>query len=290
MKEQAAIKAETLAQALPYIQQFHDKVVVIKYGGNAMVSPRLFDAVMEDVILLTLVGIRVVLVHGGGPDINDMLQRVGKEAKFVGGLRYTDEETMEVVQSVLCGKVNKNLVATINRMGGRAVGLSGMDAGLFQARQLTLPSGEDLGLVGEIYDIDPDCVFHALDDGYIPVIASVALGLEEDRTVTYNVNADTAAAMLAMTMGAEKLILLTDAPGVLRDQNDPNSLISKIERHSVDTLLAEGSITGGMIPKLECCAHAVASGVERAHIIDGRVPHAILVEMLTDEGFGTMVY
>ena len=290
MNENAAIKAETLAEALPYIQKFHKQVVVIKYGGNAMVSPRLFDAVMEDVILLTLVGVQVVLVHGGGPDINDMLDRLGKESKFVNGLRYTDEDTMEVVQSVLCGKVNKDLVATINRMGGHAIGLSGMDAGLFQARRLALPDGQDLGFVGEIYDVDPGCVFNAIEDGYIPVIASVALGLEEDRTVTYNVNADTAAAMLAMTMGASRLILLTDAPGVLRDPSDPTSVISTIERHSVPALVAEGAITGGMIPKIECCVNAVASGVERAFVIDGRVPHSILMEMLTDEGLGTMVY
>jgi len=279
--------ARTLVQALPYIQQFRGKIIVIKYGGNAMIDPGLFAAVMDDVQLLQLVGIRVVLVHGGGPEINEMLSKIGKEAKFVNGLRYTDEETMDIVQSVLCGKVNKNLVSTIQRRGGRAVGLCGLDGGLFQAVKLDKGDGFDYGLVGEIVAVDPDVVKRAIDNDRVPVVATVAQGLDAD--TSYNVNADTAAAKLAEALGAEKLILLTDTIGVLRDQHDESTLIKVIRPKEIPGLIESGVISGGMIPKIECCAAAIAGGVERAHILDGRMPHAILVELLTDEGAGTMI-
>lgn len=279
-------RARTLVEALPYIQKYYGKIVVVKYGGNAMITPELFDAVMEDIILLNLVGIHVVLVHGGGPEINDMLKKIGKQSKFVNGLRYTDEETMYIVQSVLCGKVNKDLVATITRKGGKAVGLCGLDGGLFQAKQLDKGDGYDYGLVGEIMEVWPGVVEKAIEDGSIPVVATVALGI--DSHTAYNVNADTAAAKLAVALNAEKLILLTDTIGVLRDQKDPKTLINVIHAHEIPGLIEEGIISGGMIPKIECCADAIEHGVHRTHIIDGRIPHSILIEMLTDEGSGTM--
>ena len=279
--------ARTLVEALPYIQQFRGKVIVIKYGGNAMINPELFAAVMDDVQLLQLVGIHVVLVHGGGPEINEMLGKVGKEAKFVNGLRYTDAETMDVVQSVLCGKVNKNLVSTIQRRGGRAVGLCGLDGGLFQAVKLDRGDGFDYGLVGDIVAVDPDVVKRAIDNDRVPVVATVAQGVDAD--TSYNVNADTAAAKLAEALGAEKLILLTDTIGVLRDQHDESTLIKVIHPDEIPALEASGVISGGMIPKIECCADAIRGGVERAHILDGRIPHSILLELLTDEGAGTMI-
>ena len=279
--------ARTLIEALPYIQKFRGKIIVIKYGGNAMINPELFAAVMDDVQLLQLVGIRVVLVHGGGPEINEMLTKIGKEAKFVNGLRYTDEETMDIVQSVLCGKVNKNLVSTIQRHGGRAVGLCGLDGALFQAVKLDRGDGFDYGLVGDIVAVDPDVVKRAIDNDRVPVVATVAQGTDAD--TAYNVNADTAAAKLAEALGAEKLILLTDTIGVLRDQHDESTLIKVIRPSEIPELEASGVISGGMIPKIECCADAVRGGVERATILDGRVPHAILLELLTDEGAGTMI-
>ncbi len=281
-------RAQTLVEALPYIQRFHGKTVVIKYGGNAMISPELFDAVMEDIILLHLVGIHVVLVHGGGPEINDMLRRLGKESKFVNGLRYTDRETMDVVQSVLCGKVNKDLVATLIRKGGDAIGLCGMDGALFEAIKVNKGDGVDYGLVGNITVVNPGIVQEALNGGRIPVIATVALGVDAD--TAYNVNADTAAGMLSIALGAEKLILLTDTRGVLRDPSDEATLIKVVRTGDIQELMDDGVITGGMIPKIECCATAIAGGVKRSHILDGRIPHSILIEMLTDEGAGTMIY
>ena len=281
-------RAQTLVEALPYIQRFHGKTVVIKYGGNAMISPELFDAVMEDIILLHLVGIHVVLVHGGGPEINDMLHRLGKESKFVNGLRYTDRETMDVVQSVLCGKVNKDLVATLIRKGGDAIGLCGMDGALFEAIKVNKGDGVDYGLVGNITVVNPGIVQEALNGGRIPVIATVALGVDAD--TAYNVNADTAAGMLSIALGAEKLILLTDTRGVLRDPSDEATLIKVVRTGDIQELMDDGVITGGMIPKIECCATAIAGGVKRSHILDGRIPHSILIEMLTDEGAGTMIY
>lgn len=271
------------SEATPYIQKYHGKTLVIKYGGNAMVNDDLKLAVMNDLVTLTLLGVRVVLVHGGGPAINSMLKKVGKESKFVGGLRYTDEETMDIVQQVLCGQVNKNLVATLNRMGGRALGLCGLDGGMFQARKLD----EKYGLVGEIHHVDPRPVTDALAGGYVPVVSTVAQGT--DAEVSYNVNADTAAAKLAVALGAEKLILLTDVRGLLRDPRDDSTLISELQLSSVPALVREGVITGGMIPKVDCCVEAVRSGVKSAIILDGRVEHSILIELLSDAGIGTML-
>ena len=276
-------RAQVLAEALPYIQKYSGKTVVVKYGGNAMISEALRKAVISDIFLLHLVGIQVVVVHGGGPEISAMLKKIGKESRFVDGLRYTDEETMEVVQQVLCGKVNKDLVATLNRMGGRALGLCGMDAGLFQARKLS----ERYGLVGEITQVDPSIVEDALADGYIPVVSTVAQGV--DGETAYNINADTAAAKLAVALHAEKLILLTDVRGLLRDPKNEETLIHVVELPEVPGLVKDGIIQGGMIPKVDCCVEAVRSGVERTHILDGRIPHSILIEMLSDEGIGTML-
>ena len=285
---QAQRKAEILVEALPYMQKLRGTTVVIKYGGNAMISPELFDAVIEDIILLQLVGIHVVLVHGGGPEINDMLDRLGMESRFVNGLRYTDKETMDVVQSVLCGKVNKDLVATIERKGGSAIGLCGLDGKLFEANKMAGEDGYDYGYVGDIENVNPDVVMQAIKDGHIPVIATVAYGIDDD--TSYNINADTAAAKLAAALGSEKLILLTNTRGVLRELSDEDTLIKVIRANEISGLMAEGIIAGGMIPKIECCADAIAGGVRRTHILDGRIPHSILIEMLTDEGAGTMIY
>ena len=276
-------RAQVLAEALPYIQKYYGKTVVVKYGGNAMISEELRHAVISDIILLHLVGIRVVVVHGGGPEITDMLGKIGKESRFVDGLRYTDGETMDVVQQVLCGKVNKNLVATLNRMGGKALGLCGMDAGLFQAKALD----EKYGLVGEITHVEPQVVEDALENGYIPVVSTVAQGV--DAETAYNINADTAAAKLAVALHAEKLILLTDVRGLLRDPKDENTLLPVVELSQVPGLIQDGVIKGGMIPKVDCCVEAVRSGVENTIILDGRIPHSILIELLSDEGIGTML-
>ena len=278
-----AQQAQTLVEALPYIQKFTGKTIVVKYGGNAMISDELRRAVMCDIILLSLVGIRVVVVHGGGPEISEMLKRLGHESRFVDGLRYTDAVTMDVVQSVLCGKVNKNLVAQLNRLGGQAVGLCGMDGQLFQAQQLE----EKYGLVGRITAVNPKPVVNALESGYIPVVSTVAQGVDAD--TAYNINADTAAARLAEALGAEKLILLTDVRGLLRDPRDEETLIHEVHAREVPGLIADGTISGGMIPKLECCVDAIAGGVERVHILDGRIPHSILIELLSDRGIGTML-
>ncbi|MCI9425466.1 MAG: acetylglutamate kinase [Flavonifractor sp.] len=276
-------RAQVLAEALPYIQKYNGKTVVVKYGGNAMISEELRQAVISDIILLHLVGIRVVVVHGGGPEISTMLKKTGKESRFVDGLRYTDQETMEIVQQVLCGKVNKDLVATLNRMGGRAVGLCGMDAGLFQARKLE----DKYGLVGEITQADPQVVVDALERGYIPVVSTVAQGVDDE--TAYNINADTAAAKLAVALQAEKLILLTDVRGLLRDAKDERTLLPVVELAQVPALVKDGVIQGGMIPKVDCCVEAVRSGVKNTIILDGRIPHSILIELLSDEGIGTML-
>ncbi|MCL1834797.1 MAG: acetylglutamate kinase [Oscillospiraceae bacterium] len=280
-------RARTLVEALPYIQKFTGKVVVIKYGGNAMISDDLFAAVIEDIILLQLVGINVVLVHGGGPEISDMLDRLGIESRFVNGLRYTDADTMDVVQEILCGKVNKDLVATIMRKGGSAIGMCGLDAKLFEARRME-GGEEDYGFVGDIVGVNPGIVLQAIANGHIPVIATVAFGVDDE--TAYNVNADTAAARLAIALDAEKLILLTNTRGVLRVKDDESTLIKQIRPDEIGGLLAGGVIAGGMIPKVECCADAIAGGVRRTHILDGRIEHSILIEMLTDEGAGTMIY
>jgi acetylglutamate kinase len=277
-------RAKILVEALPYIQKFSGKVVVIKYGGNAMISPELFDAVIEDLILLQIVGINVVLVHGGGPEIDVMLKRLGKEPRFVNGLRYTDRDTMDIVQSVLCGKVNKDLVAKFERLGASSVGLCGLDAELFKA----IKRSDELGYVGDIVEVNPGVVLRAIDAGRIPVIATVALGIDEE--TSYNVNADTAAAKLAVALNAEKLILLTNTRGVLRVQDDEDTLIKQIHLEDIPALREQNIIAGGMIPKIDCCADAIMGGVRRTHILDGRIPHSILIEMLTDEGAGTMLY
>lgn len=278
-----ADRAQVLAEALPYIQKYNGKTIVVKYGGNAMISQELRCAVISDIILLSLVGLHVVVVHGGGPEINQMLKRLGKEGKFVDGLRYTDEETMDVVQQVLCGKVNKDLVATLNRMGGRALGLCGMDAQLFQAVQLS----DKYGLVGEITGVDPKVVQDALGQGYIPVVSTVAQGT--DGNTAYNINADTAAAKLAVALGAEKLVLLTDVRGLLRDPKDESTLIHSVGVSEIPGLIKDGIISGGMIPKIDCAVEAVRSGVNSTVILDGRIPHSILIELLSDDGAGTML-
>lgn len=277
-----AKRAEVLIQALPYIQNYYGKTVVVKYGGSAMEDEALKKAVMGDVVLLTLVGIKIVLVHGGGPEISATLKKFGKESVFVGGLRVTDKETVEVAQMVLAGKVNKGLVNLIQNVGGRAVGLSGMDGHLIEAKMLD----EKLGYVGEIVAIHPEPIKDLLEKGYIPVVSTIGCDKAGN---TYNINADTAAAYIAGALQAESLINMTDTKGVLQDASDPDSLIVRLSLSDIPKLQESGVITGGMIPKLECCAHAVEKGANRAFIIDGRVPHAILIEMLTDEGIGTMV-
>jgi len=276
-------QARTLVEALPYIQKFTGKTIVVKYGGNAMISSELRQAVMSDIILLSLVGIRVVVVHGGGPEISEMLKKIRHQSRFVDGLRYTDEETMEVVQEVLCGKVNKNLVAQIGRLGGQAIGLCGMDGELFQAECLDAK----YGLVGKITSVNPEPVENALMTGYIPVVSTVAQGV--DAETAYNINADTASAKLAEALHAEKLILLTDVRGLLRDPHDEETLIHVVHTADVSGLIEDGTISGGMIPKMQCCVDAIASGVDRVHILDGRIPHSILIELLSDEGIGTML-
>ena len=277
-------RASVLAEALPYIQKYTGKTIVVKYGGNAMISDELRQAVISDIILLHLVGIHVVVVHGGGPEINEMLKKIGKESKFVDGLRYTDEETMDIVQQVLCGRVNKNLVATLNRTGGKALGLCGMDGNLFCAQQ---KDGGKYGLVGEIIQTNPQPVLDALAQGYIPVVSTVAQGVDGNNA--YNINADTAAAKLAVGLGAEKLILLTDVRGLLRDPKDESTLIPELHLSNVPALIHDGVISGGMIPKVDCCVESIRSGVNTATILDGRVAHSILIELLSDDGIGTML-
>lgn len=278
-------RAQVLVQSLPYIQKHAGKTIVVKYGGNAMVNEELKDAVMSDIVLMALVGIHVVLVHGGGPEISDMLRKIGKESRFVSGLRYTDGETMDIVQMVLAGKVNKDLVRLLERHGGRAMGLCGLDGGMLRADKMEM--GEDLGFVGEIKAVDMRPVIDVIEKGYIPVVSTIAGG--NDGAV-YNINADIAAARIAAELGAIKLILMTDIRGLLRDKEDENSLIPVVNVSEVQMLKREGIISGGMIPKIDCCVDAVQRGVNRAHIIDGRIPHSILIEAFTDEGIGTMFY
>jgi len=280
-------RAEILVHALPYIQSFQNKTIVVKYGGNAMQSEALKKAVIEDVILMSCVGIRTVLVHGGGPEIEAMLKKTGKESRFIDGLRYTDEETMDIVQMVLCGKLNKEITALIQKTGGRAIGLCGIDGGMLKARRI---KGEhDLGLVGEIHEVDTAMLNSILGAGSIPVVSSVAYGTGDDEGKALNINADIAAAKIAAAMNAEKLVLMTDVRGILRDVQDENSLIKSVARSGLDALRKEGILTKGMIPKTDCCALAIDGGVKKAHIIDGRLPHAILIELFTDEGIGTMI-
>jgi len=276
-----AQKAEVLNSALPYIQKYYNKTVVVKYGGNAMINEDLKKAVMRDVVLLSLIGVRVVLVHGGGPEITEMLSKINKKTEFIDGLRVTDKETAEIVQMVLAGKINKNLVGLIQNLGGKAIGLSGIDGHMIKAKKLD----ERLGFVGEITEVNTQPIIDLLDKGYIPVISSVGYDNEDN---VYNINADTAAAGIAAALKAESLITLTDIRGILRDMDDENSLIRVIRVDEVPALMNSGVISGGMIPKVECCIEAVRRGVKKVFVIDGRVPHSILIEMLTDEGIGTM--
>lgn len=276
-----ADRAKILVEALPYIQKYYNKIIVIKYGGNAMLSDELKEAVMGDILLLSLIGIRVVLVHGGGPEISEMLGKVGAKSEFVGGLRVTDKESMDIVQMVLAGKINKNLVNLIHNTGGRAIGLCGTDGHMISAKKL-----DDIhGYVGRITDIDPTPILDVLEKGYIPVIATV--GCDDDGNV-YNINADTAASKIAGVLKAESLISMTDIRGLLRDPSDEESLIPVVHASEAPELIQEGIISGGMIPKVECCIDAIRQGVGKVFIIDGRVPHSILIETLTDEGIGTM--
>lgn len=276
--------ARVLVHALPYIQKYYNKTIVVKYGGNAMVNEKLKDAVMTDLVLLSLVGIHVVLVHGGGPEISEMLKKVGKESRFVNGLRYTDKETIDIVQMVLAGKVNKDLVHHLQQNGGQSIGMCGLDGDMIKAKKLC-ETGADLGLVGDITSVDRKPIDDAIGNGYIPVIATLACG---ENGEVYNINADTAAARIAAAVGAEKLMLLTDIRGLLRDKNDEDTLIPVVNVSDVPNLIRQGIISGGMIPKVDCCVEAVRRGVGSASIIDGRAPHSILVEMFSDEGIGTM--
>lgn len=281
MAKHAVLKAKILAEAVPYIQEYHDKIVVVKYGGNAMVNEVLIDNVINDVCLMNLVGIKVVLVHGGGPEISKALNKMHIESKFVNGLRYTDEETIDIVQQVLAGKVNKNLVKRIHTHGNKAVGLSGIDNMLLKAKKV---ESADLGYVGEVEEVHAEILSDVLDKGYIPVVASV--GMDEEGH-SYNINADTAAAAIASALGAENFVVVSDIPGLLRDKEDENSLISSVTIDDVLNLTKQGIIAGGMIPKVKCITDALKKGVKKAVIIDGRIPHAIIIEIFSDEGSGT---
>ncbi len=274
-------RAEVLVQALPHIKKYAGRICVIKYGGNAMVNEKLKQAVMRDMVLLNFVGVKVVLVHGGGPEISGMLKKIGKESKFINGLRVTDEETVEIVQMVLAGKVNKDLVSLISQAGGRSIGLSGIDGKMIKAAC----KDEVLGYVGEIQKINPQPILDVLENGYIPVVSTIGCDNEGN---TYNVNADTAAAKIAAALNAETLISMTDIAGLMLDKNDPSTLISSVDISEIPDMIEKGIIDGGMIPKVECCVDALKEGVGKVFIIDGRVEHSIIMEMLTDEGLGTM--
>ena len=276
-----AQRAQILIEALPYIKNYTGKIVFIKYGGNAMKNDELKRAVMGDIVLLNLIGVRVVLIHGGGPEISELLKKTGKKSEFIDGLRVTDSETMDIVQMALAGKVNKDLVNLIQNAGGRAIGISGIDGHLIEAKQLD----EVHGLVGDVTHINIRPITDLLEDGYIPVISTI--GCDNDGNV-YNINADTAAARIAGALKAESMITMTDIAGLLQDKDDPDTLIRKVYVSDVPQLVGQGIISGGMIPKVECCVEAIRRGVSRVFVIDGRVPHAILIEMLTDEGLGTM--
>ena len=276
-----AQRAQILIEALPNIQEYTGKIIVIKYGGNAMKNEELKRAVMGDLVLLSLIGVRVVLVHGGGPEITDMLARVGKKSEFVDGLRVTDAESIEIVQMVLAGKVNKSLVGLIGEAGGRAIGLCGLDGKMIEAK----PMDERLGFVGDITAVNIKPITDLLEKGYIPVVSTVGC---DDKGNVYNINADTAASAIAGKLKAESLLTMTDIAGLMRDTSDPSTLISQLNVSEVPQLISEGVISGGMIPKVECCVEAIRRGVSKVFVIDGRVPHSILIELLTDEGLGTM--
>ena len=277
-------KAQIIVEALPYIKAFYGKTVVVKYGGSAMGNPELQNAVMQDLVLMKYVGMNPVVVHGGGPGITSMLNRLGIKTRFVKGLRVTDPEVMEVVEMVLVGKINKQIVAGINECGGKAIGLSGKDGSLIQAVRMN--GAEDLGCVGEVTQINPCVLKPLVEAGYIPVIAPIGMGQDG---ITYNINADHVASKIAVALEADKLILLTDVPGILIDPGDSSTLISSLRVSEIPDLIDDGIIDGGMIPKVECCRHALENGVARTHIVDGRVSHSILLEVLTDQGSGTMV-
>lgn len=277
-----AQRAEVLTQALPYIQDYNGKIVVIKYGGNAMINEELKQQVMEDIILLRLIGVKVVLVHGGGPEITDTLKKVGKESVFVDGLRVTDKETAEIVQMVLAGKINKSLVNLLGTKGGKAMGISGIDAHMIEAEV----KDDRLGFVGRITNVNVQPILDLLAHKYIPVVSTVGCDTEGN---VYNINADTAAAYIAGALGAECLISMTDIAGILKDKDDDNSLISMVDLEDAEKLFSDGTISGGMIPKVECCIEAIHRGVKKVFIMDGRVPHSLLIETLTNEGAGTMV-
>ena len=277
-----AERAEVLTQALPYIQRYNGKIVVVKYGGNAMIDEQLKEQVMEDIVLLWLIGVKIVLVHGGGPEISDLMSRLGKKAEFVDGLRVTDKETVDIVQMVLAGKVNKTLVNLLEMKGGKAMGISGMDGRLIESKM----RDERLGYVGDITKVNIKPVIDLLEKNYIPVISTLGCDAEGN---TYNINGDTAAAYIAGAVGAERLIMMTDIAGILRDKDDPSTLISEITIDEASSLYKEGVISGGMIPKVNCCIEAIHEGVKNVTIMDGRVSHSILMELLTDEGAGTMV-
>lgn len=279
-------RAEILVQSLPYIQHYNGKIIVVKYGGNAMISDELRETVINDIVLMKCIGFKPIVVHGGGPYISSFLDKLGEKSEFINGLRYTDKKTMEVVQMVLGGKVNKDLVTLIEKAGGKSIGLCGLDGSLLKAKKLE--SEVDLGYVGEVTSVNTEAVTMALDAGYIPVIGSMAIG--EDGNDLYNINADTCAAKIASALKAEKLILLTDVAGVLKDHKDPTSLLSVLRLHEIPKLTLQGVIKGGMIPKIQCCVESVRMGVERAHIIDGRDPHALLLELFSNDGIGTMIY
>lgn len=281
MNTSNAVRAEILTQAVPYIKEYTGKYVVAKYGGNAMTDPQLKKSVMQDILLLQLVGVKVILVHGGGPEISAMLKKLSIESHFENGLRVTDDDTMEVVQMVLAGKVNKSLAADLSALGGRAVGLCGIDGGLIKVHQ----KNEKLGHVGEIDEINTKILDDLLDGGFIPVISSIGI---DDEGNPYNINADTAAAKIAAALHAESMVVMSNINGVLRDKDDENSLISQISLADAEELKESGIIAGGMIPKVDCCTNAVKEGVKKVFIINGEIPHAILIELLTDEGLGTM--
>ncbi len=277
-----AERAEVLVQALPYIRKYNGEIVVIKYGGNAMINENLKEQVMEDIVLLWLIGVKVVLVHGGGPEISELMDKLGKKPEFVGGLRVTDKETVDIVQMVLAGKVNKSLVNLLEMKGGKAVGISGMDGRLIEAKM----KDEKLGYVGEITNININPINDLLEKGYIPVVSTVGCDKQGN---TYNINGDTAAARIAGALKAENLIMMTDVAGILRDKDDTSTLIPRVTVSEAKKLYDEGVVSGGMIPKVDCCIEAINSGVEKVIIMDGRVSHSILMELLTDEGAGTMV-
>lgn len=278
--------ANILVQALPYIQEYYGKTIVIKYGGNAMINDNLTQTVINDIILMKCIGINPIIVHGGGPDISNTLTKMNHESKFINGLRYTDETTINVAQMVLAGKVNKDLVKLIEKDGGKAIGLSGIDGSLIKAKKLKI--GVDLGYVGEITSVNTELLYLAMNSGFIPVVSSIAIG--ENDNNSYNINADTCASKIASTLKAEKLILLTDVPGVMTDPSDSSTLISTLRLHQIPKLTVDKVINGGMIPKISCCVESVRMGVKKAHIIDGRIEHSLLLELLSEKGIGTEIY